>query len=60
MATIENRSSEIASLRERVAQMCEYLRIDARRAELAKLEANAAKPGFWDDPSFEALWSTDA
>ena len=29
--------------------MCEYLHIDARRAELAKLEANAAKPGFWDD-----------
>ncbi|MDR3686647.1 MAG: peptide chain release factor 2 [Coriobacteriia bacterium] len=48
---IENRSSEIASLRERVAQMCEYLHIDARRAELAKLEANAAKPGFWDDQS---------
>jgi len=46
---IENRSGEIASLRERVAHMCEYLHIDARRAELAKLEANAAKPGFWDD-----------
>jgi len=49
MPMIENRSSEIASLRERVAHMCEYLHIDARRAELAKLEANAAKPGFWDD-----------
>jgi len=49
MPMIENRSGEIASLRERVAHMCEYLHIDARRAELAKLEANAAKPGFWDD-----------
>ena len=49
MPMIENRSSEIASLRERVAHICEYLHIDARRAELAKLEANAAKPGFWDD-----------
>ena len=29
--------------------MSEYLHIDARRAELAKLEANTAKPGFWDD-----------
>ena len=46
---IENRTSEIAALRERVAQMAEYLHIDARRAEMAKLEANTARPGFWDD-----------
>jgi peptide chain release factor 2 len=46
---IENRSNEIAVLREKVAQMSEYLHIDARRAELARLEANASKPGFWDD-----------
>jgi len=49
MPMIENRSNEIASLRERAAHMSEYLHIDARRAELAKLEANTAKPGFWDD-----------
>jgi peptide chain release factor 2 len=49
MSMIENRTQEIAALRERVVQMSEYLHIDARRAELAKLEANAAKPGFWDD-----------
>ena len=46
---IENRTTEIVALRERVAQMSEYLHLDARRTELAKLEANAAKPGFWDD-----------
>jgi len=46
---IENRSGEIAALRDRVAQMAEYLHIDAKRAELASLEAAAAEPGFWDD-----------
>jgi peptide chain release factor 2 len=49
MPMIENRSNEIATLRERAVQMSEYLHIDSRRVELAKLEANAAKPGFWDD-----------
>ena len=49
MPTIENRSAEIAALRERVTQMAEYLHIDSRRVELAKLESNTAKPGFWDD-----------
>jgi peptide chain release factor 2 len=48
---IENRAPEIAELRERAAQMCEYLHLDARRVELAKLEENTAKPGFWDDPA---------
>ena len=45
----ENRIQEITALRERTEQMSEYLHIDARRAELARLEANTAKPGFWDD-----------
>jgi peptide chain release factor 2 len=49
MLMIENRTPEIVALRERVALMAEYLHIDSRRAELTKLEANAAKPGFWDD-----------
>jgi peptide chain release factor 2 len=48
---IENRAPEIASFRTRVEQMAEYLHLDARRVELAKLEANTAKPGFWDDQS---------
>jgi peptide chain release factor 2 len=46
---IENRTSEIAALRKRLTLMAEYLHIDSRRAELAKLESNTAKPGFWDD-----------
>jgi peptide chain release factor 2 len=46
---IENRTPEIAVLREKVEHMAEYLHIDARRVEMAKLEANTAKPGFWDD-----------
>ncbi len=45
----ENRTQEITALRERVQQMSEYLHIDARRVELAKLEATTAVPGFWDD-----------
>ncbi len=45
----ENRTSDINALGERVTQMAQYLRIDAKRAELAALEAQAAEPGFWDD-----------
>jgi len=45
----ENRIQEISELRERTEHMAEYLRIDARRAELLKLEATTAVPGFWDD-----------
>ncbi|NTU70581.1 MAG: peptide chain release factor 2 [Coriobacteriia bacterium] len=48
---VENRIQEITALRERVTQMSEYLHIDSRKAELAKLEAKAAEPGFWDDQS---------
>ena len=46
---VENRSTDIAALRVRSDQMREYLHIDARRIELAKLERNTAEPGFWDD-----------
>jgi peptide chain release factor 2 len=49
MPAIENRAAEIGALREKVAHMAEYLHIDSRRVEMAKLEANTAKPGFWDD-----------
>jgi len=48
---VENRTSEIAALRERLTQMAEYLRVDSKRAELASLEAKSAEPGFWDDQS---------
>lgn len=36
-------------MRERVDKMGEYLRIDAKRADIAELEAKAAELGFWDD-----------
>jgi peptide chain release factor 2 len=45
----ENRIQEITTLSQRAQQMSEYLHIDTRRAEMAKLESNTAKPGFWDD-----------
>ena len=46
---VENRSTDIVALRSRVDQMCEYLHIDSRKTEAAKLEKNAAEPTFWDD-----------
>jgi peptide chain release factor 2 len=48
---IENRTTEIAALAERVGQMASYLHIAAKRDELSALEAKAAAPGFWDDQS---------
>jgi peptide chain release factor 2 len=46
---IQDRSSEIAQFRDRVDKMAEYLHVDAKRAEIAELEARSAEPGFWDD-----------
>ena len=48
---IENRSQDIEALRARATRMAEYLHLDAKRAELAALEAKTAEPGFWDDQS---------
>ena len=48
---IENRAPDIALLRGRIEHMGEYLHLDAKRRELAALEAKAAEPGFWDDQS---------
>ncbi len=48
---IENRSQDIDALRDRATRMAEYLHLDAKRAELAALEAKTAEPGFWDDQS---------
>ncbi len=47
---IEDRGSDIAAMRERVSRIAEYLRVDAKRDEIAALETRAAEPGFWDDP----------
>ena len=46
---IEDRSTDIETMRERVARIAEYLQIDAKRADLAALEAQAAEHDFWDD-----------
>ncbi len=48
---IDDRRTEIAVMRERVAQMESYLHLDRKRDELESLEARAAEPGFWDDQS---------
>ncbi len=46
---IQDRTTDISALRERVGDMEEYLRIEDKRAEAARLEQQAAEPGFWDD-----------
>ena len=46
---IQDRSQDIAALRERIEKMGDYLRLDAKREEISALEAKAADPGFWDD-----------
>jgi peptide chain release factor 2 len=48
---IENRTADIAALRQRVAEMADYLHIEAKRDDLAMLEGKTAEPGFWDDQS---------
>jgi peptide chain release factor 2 len=48
---IEDRTSDIQALRERVLHIGEYLHLDSKRVELASLEAKSAEPGFWDDQS---------
>lgn len=46
---IEDRSTDIAEIRERLERIAEYLHLDAKREEIALLEEQAAAPGFWDD-----------
>jgi len=48
---VENRTTDIQALRDRVTAMAEYLHVDAKRLEVAALDARAAEPGFWDDQS---------
>jgi len=48
---IENRSSDIDSLKARVVGMGEYLHLDAKKRDLLALEAKTGEPGFWDDQS---------
>jgi peptide chain release factor 2 len=48
---IEDRTTDIATARERVSRIGQYLHLDAKSAEADALEVKAAEPGFWDDPS---------
>ncbi|MEN6430295.1 MAG: peptide chain release factor 2 [Coriobacteriales bacterium] len=48
---IEDHTNDIRALRERVARVGEYLHLEAKRAEVASLEARSVEPGFWDDPA---------
>ncbi len=48
IAMIEDRSSDIQSLRDRVTVIGQYLHLDAKRAELATLEERTTAPDFWD------------
>jgi peptide chain release factor 2 len=46
---IEDRTADIQTLRDRVAQISEYLHLDAKRTDLAALEERTTAPDFWDD-----------
>ncbi len=48
---IENRTQDIEALRARAERMAEYLHLEAKRKDLAALEAKTGEPGFWDDQS---------
>jgi len=48
---IQDRTTDISELLQRVERMRDYLHVDAKRAEIASLEEKAAQPGFWDDQS---------
>ncbi|MDP2299147.1 MAG: PCRF domain-containing protein, partial [Actinomycetota bacterium] len=46
---IEDRTSDIEVLRERVARIAEYLHLEEKRADLAVLEERTTAPDFWND-----------
>lgn len=46
---LEELKEQIATVRERLADMRSYLGIDAKRAELDRLETESAAPDFWND-----------
>jgi len=45
----EDLTTKLQAYREQLAEMKGYLAIDAKRAELEKLEAEAGQPEFWSD-----------
>lgn len=46
---IEDRTSDIRALRERVEDIGTYLHLDAKRSDLLSLEERTTAPDFWDD-----------
>ncbi|MHB9003589.1 MAG: peptide chain release factor 2 [Coriobacteriia bacterium] len=48
---IQDRTTDIAALRERADKMAVYLHLDEKRTEIASLEALTAEPDFWSDQS---------
>jgi len=48
---IQDRSVDIAALRSRADEIAAYLHLDAKREELAALDAKTGEPDFWDDQS---------
>ena len=46
---VEEVSQRIAALKQRVAEMADYVQIADRRAKLASLEAKQAEPAFWNN-----------
>lgn len=48
---IQDRTTEITTLRQRAEEIAGYLRLDAKREQVAALEETTAAADFWEDPS---------
>ena len=59
---VEEVSQRIAALKQRVAEMADYVQIADRRAKLASLEAKQAEPAFWNNLAMakEVIAATNA
>jgi len=51
MAEADILTERLDEMRARISDMRDYLQIDSKEKELTVLEAKAASPGFWDDPT---------
>ncbi len=47
---MQDLTEELAALERRLAEAGKYLALDTKRARLAELEVEVAKPDLWDDP----------
>ena len=48
---MEDLGERLDALDEKLAQIKDYLDVDAKRARVAELRAKSAAPGFWDEPA---------